>query len=69
MEEAFQKLKTLLQGPTILKVAEPDHPFILQTDASDQELNVVLSQKGADGSEYPVAFASWKLLINELFSH
>ena len=60
-ETAFQRLKALLQESSILKVAEPNKPFVLQTDASDQGLGAVLSQKGDDGQEHPVAYASRKL--------
>ena len=34
-EEAFQKLKAMLQEPPVLKVADPNHHFTLQTDVSD----------------------------------
>ena len=64
-EEAFQKLKAALQESPILKVAEPDCPFILQTDASDRGIGAVLSQKDSDGVEHPVAFASRKLFQRE----
>ena len=65
-EGAFQKLKEMLQGPAVVKVAEPDCPFILQTDASDRGLGAVLSQKTADGVEFPVAYASRKLFPREV---
>ena len=65
-ETAFRKKKDMLQGSAVLKVAEPDHPFILQTDASDRGLDAVLSQKTADGVEFPVAYASRKLFPREI---
>ena len=62
---AFKQLKKILLGPTILKVAEPEKPFTLQTDALDQGLGAVLSQEGEDGLEHPVTYASRKLLPRE----
>ena len=56
-EVAFCKLKKILVAPPVLKVVEPDKPYILQTDASELELGAVLSQL-KDGEEHPVAFAS-----------
>ena len=63
-EVAFCKLRELLVSPSVLKVVEPDKPYILQTDASELELGVVLSQLNND-EEHPVAFASRKLLPRE----
>ena len=60
--EAFQKLKELLLTPPILKVAEPNKRYVLQTDASEQGLGAVLSQIG-ESSE--VAFASRKFFPRE----
>ena len=64
-EEAFHKLKELLSTPPILKVAEPNKQYVLQTDASEQGLGAVLSQVGENGGEHPVAFASRKFLPRE----
>ena len=63
-EVAFCKLKELLVSPPVLKVVEPDKPYILQTDASELGLGAVLSQL-KDDEEHPVAFASRKLLPRE----
>ena len=65
-EEAFERLRRILIGPTVLKVAEPQKPFVLQTDASDCGLGAVLSQQGDDGQEHPAAYASRKLLPREV---
>ena len=51
---------------TVLKVADPSKPFVLQTDASEVGLGAVLSQKDDDGNEHPVACASQKLLPREV---
>ena len=63
-EVAFCKLKELTVSPPVLKVVEPNKPYILQTDASELGLGAVLSQL-QDGEEHPVAFASRKLLSRE----
>ena len=55
-EVAFCKLKELLVSPPVLKVVEPDKPYILQTDVSELGLEAVLSQL-KDDEEHPVAFA------------
>ena len=60
--EAFQEL---LSTPPILKVAEPNKQYVLQTDASEQGLGAVLSQIKENGEEHPVAFASRKFLPRE----
>ena len=59
-EVIFCKPKGLLMTPPVLKVVEPDKPYILQTDATELGLGAVLSQL-KDGEEHPVAFASRKL--------
>lgn len=65
-EKAFQELKTAMVQATVLKVADPSKPFMLQTDASEVGLGAVLSQKDDDGNEHPVAYASRKLLPREV---
>ena len=42
--EVFRTLKELLLTPPILKVAEPNKQYVLQTDASEQEIVAVLGQ-------------------------
>ena len=63
-EVTFCKLKGLPMTPPVLKVVEPDKPYILQIDTSELELGAVLSQL-KDGEEHPVAYASRKLLPRE----
>lgn len=53
----------LTQGP-ILKLPDPDIPFILQTDASDKGISCCLMQE-VDGVLHPVKFLSRKLLPRE----
>ena len=70
-QQAFDRLKEIMTSPPVLKL--PDFTrkfqFTLQTDASDQGLGAVLSQKAEDGLLHPVAFASRRLTDAELKYH
>lgn len=65
-EATFQALQESLSREPVLQVADPRKPFVLQTDASHLGLGAVLSQKGDDQEEHPVAFASRALLPQEV---
>lgn len=60
-EEAFNNLKlALISSPTL---ASPDYrqpikPFVIYTDACNYGLGAVLTQKGDDGEEHPISYAS-----------
>ena len=58
---AFQKLKAALTAQPVLKAPDFEQEFLVQTDASENGLGIVLSQVGADGEEHPVLFLSKKL--------
>ena len=60
----FDKLKLALTTNPTLAPPDYDRPFLLQTDASDRGIGVVLSQD-YDGKERPVAYYSRKLLPRE----
>lgn len=61
-QNAFQQLKDTLCAAPLLVYANPNRPYILQTDASDCAVGAVLSQRqDADGTERPIAFWSHKL--------
>ena len=60
-EQAFQDLKNRLCNAPLLVYADPNRPYILQTDASDYAVGAVLSQRQQDGTERPIAFWSHKL--------
>ena len=64
-ERAFHKFKTRLCSEPILRSADFDKEFILQTDASEKGIGAVLSQYDDDGMEHPVVFYSRKLLPRE----
>ena len=63
-EKAFQKLKRCLVEPPILHMPCFDKLFILKVDASEVSLGAALVQE-TDGREFPVAYASRKLLPRE----
>lgn len=50
----------------VLKVADPEQPFILQADVSEYGLGAVLSHVDEKGEEHPVAYASQKLFPREM---
>lgn len=65
-ETAFKALKHSLMETPLLLVADPGKPYTLQTDASDRGLGAVLSQASDNWEKLPVAYASRKLLPQEL---
>ncbi len=60
-EEAFKALRLMLTSSPVLIPPDYSLPFVVQTDASDVGLGVVLSQV-VDEVEHPVCFLSTKLL-------
>jgi hypothetical protein len=64
-ELAFSALKQHVAKPPVLALPEFSRPFILQTDASNTGIGVILLQEGEDGVKHPIAFASKKLLPRE----
>ena len=68
---AFSTLRDALISAPILALPDftREFQFTLQTDASDEGLGAVLSQKGRDGKLHPVAFASRALTASELKYH
>ena len=63
-EAAFTKLKEALTIAPILSYPTPDHPFILDTDASDVGIGAVLSQI-QNGQERVIAYFSRTLTAPE----
>ncbi len=59
-QQAFKRLKQVIN--TVLMLAYPDfnRPFILYTDASKEGLGVILAQEGQDKKIHPVTFISYK---------
>ena len=62
--ECFEKLKLSLSQYPILRIPNANLPFVLRSDASDVGLGCVLIQY-VDGTPFPIAYASRKLLPRE----
>ena len=62
--EGFCPNKNILSKEPILKLPDLERPFIVQTDASDENLGACFIQE-YDGVKHPVMFASKKLLSRE----
>jgi hypothetical protein len=62
--QAFEALKLAISQPPVLRMADFERPFILQTDASNVALGAVLSQE-VDGVRLPIAYASRTLTAQE----
>ncbi len=56
---AFNSLKANLCSSPVLSNSDFNREFILQTDASDQEVDAVLSQIGEDDQERPTVGLSY----------
>lgn len=64
-QRAFDSLKNALLCTPVLRLANVDETFRVETDASDFAVAAVLSQKVDAGSWLPVAYASRKLCSAE----
>lgn len=64
-EEAFLKLKNALSLGPVLASPDFSRKFILQCDASNRGLGVVLPQINEQGEEHPVLYLSRKLTSRE----
>ena len=64
--QAWQTLKDELCSSPVLKSPDFTAQYILQTDASNQGVGAVLSQRDELGSDHPVAYFSKKLLTREV---
>ena len=62
---SFEELKYKLTTAPVLAYPDFSKPFILDTDASDFGIGGVLSQKGNDGEEHVVSYASRSLSKTE----
>ena len=64
-QASFDAIKRLLSSSPVLGFADYSAPFILNTDASLEGLGAALYQKGEDGRDHPIAFASRVLKASE----
>ena len=67
--KAFDTLKQACLSVPILAFANYVKEFLLETDASEEGLGAVLSQKQADGQYHPVAYGSRALMAHEKNYH
>ncbi|XP_055951586.1 uncharacterized protein LOC129987653 [Argiope bruennichi] len=59
-EQAFQELKMSLTKKPVLHAPDYTKKFIVQTDASDVGMGVVMSQLDSEGKEHPILYLSKK---------
>ena len=64
LEENFEKLKNLICSTDVLRIPDPEKPFILETDASLIALGAVLKQIENE-KEFPFSFFSRALSKTE----
>jgi len=62
--DAFEDLKRAITQPPVLKMADFEQQFIVQTDASNVALGAVLSQE-VEGVRRPIAYGSRSLTAQE----
>ncbi|GFX59717.1 retrovirus-related Pol polyprotein from transposon 297 [Trichonephila clavipes] len=59
-QESFVQLKEKLSTNPVLYVPDFKRQFILQTDASDTGIGIVLAQRSDRGEEHPILYLSKK---------
>ncbi|GJP42842.1 hypothetical protein CLOM_g2370, partial [Closterium sp. NIES-68] len=59
-QAAFEALKNLLMSPPVLRIADPERPFEVITDASDIAIGAVFMQDFGNGLQ-PIAYESRKM--------
>ncbi|GJP56485.1 hypothetical protein CLOM_g15552 [Closterium sp. NIES-68] len=59
-QAAFEALKFFLMSPPVLRIADPERPFEVITDASDIAIGAVLMQDFGNGLQ-PIAYESRKM--------
>lgn len=65
-QQAFDTLKKLFTSAPVLRIADPNLPYVIECDCSDYALGAVLSQIGPDGLLHPIAYFSRSLLGAEI---
>ncbi|GJP82565.1 hypothetical protein CLOP_g12808, partial [Closterium sp. NIES-67] len=64
-QEAVEQLKQALTSAPVLILPDPEHDYVIETDASDQAVGAVLMQDQGNGLQ-PIAYLSKKLHGAEL---
>ena len=76
-QTAFDQLKNAITAAPVLMQPNFENPFIVDTDASDHAIGVVLQQKDNKGKLHPCAYLSrtldktqqnWDVYDKELFA-
>lgn len=57
-QDAFDTLKQCMVSQPILRHPDPNKEYFLYTDASNEAMGAILSQKDDDGREHPIYYAS-----------
>jgi RNase H-like domain found in reverse transcriptase len=60
-QTAFERLKAAMASYPVLRVVDPNKPFVLNTDASNVAIGAVLQQEDESGELHPVAYFSQRL--------
>ena len=66
MKKAFGILKSAFVFIPVLRLFNPFRKIVIEINASDYALGVILSQKGLNGKFHPIAFYSQKLIPAEI---
>src|SRR6266542_1348802 len=59
-QQAFDRLKQIINSVPVLVHPDFNRPFILYTDASKEGLGAILAQEGLDKRIHPITFISYK---------
>jgi hypothetical protein len=59
-DDSFQRLKHLLSTAPVLRIAQPQKPFVIHVDASDNAIGCVMQQE-FDGKLHPISYESYTL--------
>ena len=57
-QRAFEQLRDALVSAPVLAIADPNKPYVMHTDASDDAMGAVLMQHDSNNDLHPIAFAS-----------
>jgi hypothetical protein len=64
-DQAFQTLKQKLTEKPVLYAPDYSKEFVIQTDASDKGVGVIMAQKGENNTDHPILYLSRKFSESE----
>jgi len=64
-QKAFEQLKEIITSRPVLIIPDPNKPYEVETDASDDAMGGTLIQRDEEGRPHPVAFVSKKFSDTE----